>query len=167
MQCPFCNEPDTRVIDSRLASEGNQVRRRRECTACGERFTTYETALLTMPRIVKTDGSREVFDEQKLRDGILLALQKRAVGTDRIESAINKIKRLLGTSGEREVPSMSVGELVMNELRLLDHVAYIRFASVYRSFEDVQAFQDVIDQIGSEPTPEMRRSQLPLIEDEE
>lgn len=167
MQCPFCGTPDTRVIDSRLASDGNQVRRRRECVACGERFTTYESALLTLPRIIKSDGTREPFDEGKLRTGMLRALEKRPVDTERIEAAIANIKRSLGTTGERELPSMEIGELVMNELRLLDHVAYIRFASVYRSFEDLRAFQEVIDQIEREPTPEERRNQLPLLNDED
>jgi transcriptional repressor NrdR len=167
MQCPFCGTPDTRVIDSRLASDGTQVRRRRECVSCGERFTTYESALLTLPRIIKSDGTREPFDEVKLRTGMLRALEKRPVNTERIEAAIAKIKRALGTCGEREIPSLDVGELVMHELRLLDHVAYIRFASVYRSFEDVRAFQEVIDQIEREPTPEERRNQLPLLNDED
>lgn len=167
MQCPFCGTPDTRVIDSRLASDGNQVRRRRECVGCGERFTTYESAMLALPRIIKSDGTREPFDEAKLRTGMLRALEKRPVDTERIEAAIAKIKRSLSATGEREVPSMDVGELVMHELRLLDHVAYIRFASVYRSFEDVRAFQEVIDQIEREPTPEERRNQLPLLHDEE
>lgn len=166
MQCPFCGAPDTRVIDSRLASDGTQVRRRRECAECEERFTTYETAMLSLPRIIKSDGTREPFDEAKLRTGILRALEKRPVDTERVEAAIAKIKRGLAAGGERELPSLEVGELVMQELRLLDHVAYIRFASVYRSFEDVRAFQEIVDQIEREPTPEMRRSQLPLIQDE-
>ncbi|RFA27012.1 transcriptional regulator NrdR [Alkalilimnicola ehrlichii] len=145
MRCPFCHAQDTRVIDSRLASEGDQVRRRRECGACGERFTTYENAELIMPRLVKSDGTREPFDERKLRTGMLRALEKRPVATEAVEAAINRIKKRLQASGEREVPSRQLGEWVMDELRELDQVAYVRFASVYRSFEDVSAFREVIE----------------------
>ncbi|CAG7856000.1 Transcriptional repressor NrdR [biofilm metagenome] len=144
MRCPFCSTHDTRVIDSRLANEGDHVRRRRECVACKERFTTFETAELTLPRIVKRNGIREPFDEQKLRSGMLRALEKRPVSSDAIEAAINRITKELLSSGEREIAAQELGEKVMHELSLLDHVAYVRFASVYRSFQDVSEFTDMI-----------------------
>lgn len=147
MRCPFCGEHDTRVLDSRLASEGDQVRRRRECTACKERFTTFEIAELTLPRIIKRSGIREPFNESKLRSGILKALEKRPVVSDAIESAINRIKKELMASGEREIPSQQLGEKVMKELSTLDHVAFVRFASVYRSFQDVSEFTDMIKRL--------------------
>ena len=133
------------MIDSRLAREGDQVRRRRECGQCGERFTTFESAELLMPRMVKQDGTREPFDEDKMRTGMLRALEKRPVDTERVEAAIHRIIRNIRAQGEREVPSRNVGEWVMEELRELDKVAFVRFASVYRSFEDVSAFREVID----------------------
>jgi transcriptional repressor NrdR len=145
MRCPFCATQDTRVIDSRLANEGDHVRRRRECTACKERFTTFETAELALPRIVKRNGIREPFDENKLRSGMLRALEKRPVGSDDIEAAINRIIKELLTSGEREVTAQELGEKVMRELNMLDHVAFVRFASVYRSFQDVNEFTDMIE----------------------
>ena len=154
MRCPFCGAQDTRVIDSRLSQEGDQVRRRRECTECRERFTTFETAELTMPRVVKTNGNREPFREDKLRAGILRALEKRPVGSDQIESAINRIKKKLLSTGEREIVSRQIGESVMRELAKMDHVAYIRFASVYRSFQDVNEFREVIEHLELEPKPE-------------
>ncbi|MBM4207603.1 MAG: transcriptional regulator NrdR [Gammaproteobacteria bacterium] len=144
MRCPFCGTQDTRVIDSRLANEGDHVRRRRECVSCKERFTTFETAELVMPRIVKRNGTREPFDENKLRSGMLRALEKRPVSSDAIEAAISRITKELLSSGEREVPAQELGEKVMHELSLLDHVAYVRFASVYRSFQDVSEFTDMI-----------------------
>ncbi len=144
MHCPFCTADDTKVIDSRLVAEGDAVRRRRECQACGERFTTFETAELVMPRIIKRDGSREPFDEEKLRFGLTKALEKRPVSVDQIESAVNHIKHQLRSTGERELPSRQVGEEVMNELRKLDPVAYVRFASVYRDFQDVSEFAEEI-----------------------
>jgi len=145
MRCPFCQTQDTRVIDSRLANDGDMVRRRRECTACGERFTTFETAELVMPRVIKGSGSREPFDERKLRTGMLRALEKRPVATEAVEEAINRIKKRVQSSGEREIPARTIGEWVMSELRELDQVAYVRFASVYRSFQDVSAFREVIE----------------------
>ncbi len=145
MRCPFCQAQETRVIDSRLARDGDQVRRRRECTRCNERFTTFETAELVMPRLVKQDGTREPFEEAKLRTGMLRALEKRPVSTERIEGALHRIIKKLRSAGERELPTRQIGELVMEELRELDQVAYVRFASVYRSFEDVSAFREVID----------------------
>ena len=140
MHCPFCNADDTKVIDSRLVAEGNQVRRRRECTACGERFTTYESAELLMPKVVKSDGTREPFDEPKLRSGILKALEKRPVSVEQIEATISRICHRLRARGERELPSRVLGEEVMDALRELDQVAYVRFASVYRDFKDLSEF---------------------------
>ena len=146
MYCPFCGNEETKVTDSRLAGEGRQIRRRRECLSCGERFTTFETAELVMPRIIKQDGTREPFNEDKLRGGILRALEKRPVTADQIEIAIGRIQHHLRASGEREVSSGQLGEEVMAELRELDQVAYVRFASVYRSFEDVNAFREEMEQ---------------------
>ena len=166
MRCPFCGAQDTKVIDSRLAGESDQIRRRRECLACYERFTTYEGAELNLPRIVKRDSRREAFDEDKLRKGMEHALQKRPVETDAIEAAINRIKHHCLTLGEREIKSRQVGEWVMQELRMLDQVAYVRFASVYRSFEDVQAFRDLIERLEKDLTPEMLKTQIPLISDD-
>ena len=144
MHCPFCDHVETKVTDSRLAGEGRQIRRRRECLACGERFTTFETAELVMPQVVKSDHTREPFDEGKLRTGMHKALEKRPVGNEEIEAAIAHICHKLRSLGEREVPARQVGELVMEELRHLDEVGYVRFASVYRSFQDVEAFHDEI-----------------------
>lgn len=144
MRCPFCNAIDTKVIDSRLVSDENQIRRRRECICCTERFTTYEVAELVMPRIIKRDGRRLPFDEDKLRLGLQKALEKRPVSTAQIDTALQHIMHQLRTTGEREISSQIVGELVMNELRNLDQVAYVRFASVYRSFQDVKAFGEEI-----------------------
>ena len=163
MQCPFCDEHETRVVDSRLADDGAQVRRRRECTVCKERFTTYETAEIAIPRIVKNDGTRAVFDERKLRSGMLRAIEKRPVPSDAVEAAVGLIKRRLMRAGEREVPSRAIGEAVMDALRDLDQVAYVRFASVYRSFQDVSEFRDEVERLESEPPPETRRSQIPLL----
>ena len=147
MHCPFCNANDTKVIDSRLVGEGAQVRRRRECLVCNERFTTYETAELVMPRIIKRDGSRHPFDEKKLRVGLQKALEKRSVSVEQIETAIEQIMHAMRATGEREMSSQAVGELVMNELKKLDQVAYVRFASVYRSFQDVNAFREEIKKL--------------------
>lgn len=151
MRCPFCGAGDTRVIDSRLSQEGDQVRRRRECGECKERFTTYEGAELMMPRVVKSNGNREPFREEKLRAGMLRALEKRPVGSDQLEASIARIKKGLLACGEREVASRLIGERVMHELRLLDHVAYIRFASVYRRFDDVNEFRQVIEGLENDP----------------
>ncbi|MDA7747185.1 transcriptional regulator NrdR [Psychromonas sp.] len=148
MFCPFCNAQDTKVIDSRLVSEGSQVRRRRLCNECNERFTTFELAELIMPRLIKSDGSREPFNEEKLLVGINTALEKRPVSIEAVESAVNKLKSTLRATGEREVPSKMVGELVMDLLKGLDKVAYIRFASVYRAFEDVKEFGEEIAKLG-------------------
>lgn len=151
MHCPFCNQADTKVIDSRLVADGGQVRRRRECLSCHERFTTFEVAELLMPRIIKNDGTREPFDEQKLRYGLLKALEKRPVSVERIEATINSIKQDLQATGEREVKSLYVGEKVMEALRSLDGVAYVRFASVYRSFQDISEFRQALDHLEQDP----------------
>ena len=145
MYCPFCGANDTKVIDSRLVANGDQVRRRRECLLCEERFTTFETADLILPRLIKQDGSRQPFDEEKFRAGMLRALEKRPVSLERLEEAVARIKRKLRATGEREVQSLVVGELVMNELKKLDEGAYIRFASVYRRFQDLDEFRKEID----------------------
>jgi transcriptional repressor NrdR len=147
MHCPFCDQDDTKVIDSRLVADGSQVRRRRECQSCRERFTTFETAELLMPRVIKQDGTREPFDEQKLRNGFQRALEKRPVSVEDVESAINSVKHSLQALGEREVKSLVIGEKVMDQLRSLDTVAYVRFASVYRSFKDLSEFREEIDRL--------------------
>jgi len=147
MRCPFCTAQDTRVIDSRLANEGDQVRRRRECAECKARFTTYEATEFMLPRIIKSDGLRQPFSDNKLRAGILRALEKRPVSTDQIESAITRIKKELMVKGDREITTLKVGELVMKELSSLDHVAFVRFASVYRSFEDISEFTEMIAEL--------------------
>ncbi|GAA5191609.1 transcriptional regulator NrdR [Ferrimonas gelatinilytica] len=144
MHCPFCAASDTKVIDSRLVADGHQVRRRRECLTCHERYTTFESAELVMPRIIKQDGTRQPFDEEKLRRGLQRALEKRPVGTERVEQAVSKIKSALRATGEREVPSSMLGNLVMEQLVTLDKVAYIRFASVYRGFDDLAEFGEAI-----------------------
>jgi transcriptional repressor NrdR len=135
------------VTDSRLAADGSQIRRRRECLSCGERFTTFETAELVMPRVIKSDGSREPFDEHKLSQGMTKALEKRPVGSEAIMQAVARVCRRLRLLGEREVPARTIGEYVMDELRLLDEVAYVRFASVYRSFQDIEAFREEIERL--------------------
>jgi transcriptional repressor NrdR len=150
MHCPFCKANDTKVIDSRLVSEGDQVRRRRECVSCKERFTTFETAELLMPRVVKQDGTRQPFDEDKLNRGFSRALEKRPVSIEAIEKSINNIKYRLRSTGEREVTSLMVGEAVMQELRSLDDVAYVRFASVYRSFQDINEFKEEVERLSRE-----------------
>lgn len=147
MHCPFCSATDTKVIDSRLVADGGQVRRRRECLSCKERFTTFETAELVMPRVVKQDGTRQPFDEDKLNRGFTKALEKRPVSIEAIESAINNIKARLRATGERELKAIAIGEEVMKELRRLDEVAYVRFASVYRSFQDINEFKEEVDRL--------------------
>ncbi len=149
MLCPFCGADDTRVIDSRLASEGEQVRRRRRCSACGERFTTYELAELTMPKVIKSNAAREPFHDEKLRAGLMRALEKRPVTIDQAEAVISRIRKKVLVGGEREIASARIGELVLDELRNLDEVAYIRFASVYRRFNGMAEFRNMIDQLES------------------
>lgn len=163
MQCPFCKADDTRVVDSRVAEDGAVVRRRRECESCNNRFTTFEKAQLQMPNIVKRDGPPEPFVEDKLRRGLDRALYKRPVTPESIDHAIEKISRKLRSTAEREVPSRRIGEYVMEELRDLDHVAYVRFASIYHRFEDAHAFRDAVERLLAMPTLEERKSQLPLI----
>jgi len=162
MHCPFCNHEETKVNDSRLAGEGQQIRRRRECLKCGERFTTFETAELLLPRVVKSDASREPFDDAKLRSSLLKALEKRPVSSEALDAAVAHISHKLRALGEREVPSRQLGELAMEELRHLDEVAYVRFASVYRSFQDVDAFREEIERLKHRPTRAAGESQLPL-----
>jgi transcriptional repressor NrdR len=179
MYCPFCGHVETKVTDSRLAGEGRQIRRRRECLSCGERFTTFETAELIMPVVVKGDRSREAFDEAKLRSGMEKALEKRPVPRDQLDEAVSRITHKVRSLGDREVQSRAIGELVMDELRQLDEVAYVRFASVYRHFEDVEAFHEEIQRLRSqrelptardgrrgpkrEPGRDANRDQLPLL----
>lgn len=167
MHCPFCNHEDTKVIDSRLAGEGMQVRRRRECEKCGERFTTFEGAELVLPRVVKRDETRMPFDEEKLRQGMVRALEKRPVPIEAVEDALARIKHRLLTMGEREIKSRQIGEWVMEALQELDQVAFVRFASVYRDFQDVREFRDEIEKLAGTPTPEQKRAQLTLLPGEE
>lgn len=148
MYCPFCSAKDTKVIDSRLVGNGHQVRRRRECNDCHERYTTFETAELVMPRVVKQDGSREPFNEDKLLNGLNRALEKRPVSTQQVDDVVHVIKSRLRATGEREISSHLVGEFIMDSLKKLDKVAYVRFASVYRSFEDIKEFGEEIARLG-------------------
>ena len=150
MFCPFCSAQETKVIDSRLVADGHQIRRRRECINCHERFTTFESAELVMPRIIKRDGSREPFNEDKLRNGLVRALEKRPVSVEETENSINKLKSQLRATGEREVESEMVGNILMEQLKKLDKIAYIRFASVYRSFEDIREFGEEIARLDDE-----------------
>lgn len=147
MKCPFCKHPDTQVVDSRVNEEGDSIRRRRRCMSCEKRFTTYETVELRMPAIVKTNGDREEFDEEKLRVGFTRALHKRPVKVDLMDEAVERIKNKLLSLGDREVDSRKLGEMVMRELYRLDKVAYIRFASVYRDFQDVEDFRDAVKEV--------------------
>jgi transcriptional repressor NrdR len=162
MYCPFCNHEETKVIDSRLASEGQQIRRRRECLKCEERFTTFESAELVMPRIIKNDSSREPFDEQKFRNSLLKALEKRPVSSEALDAAVVHVCQKLRAMGEREVGSRLVGELAMEELHHLDEVAYVRFASIYRSFQDIDAFREEIDRMRHRRSREATEAQLAL-----
>jgi transcriptional repressor NrdR len=162
--CPFCQHEDTRVIDSRVSEDGATIRRRRECEACGERFNTFETAELKLPTLVKSDGRREAFDERKLRTGFERALQKRPVSAEQIDAAVRGVIHALRRSGEREVPSRKVGVFVMEELKKLDQVAYVRFASVYRRFEDVADFREEIERLERD-LPGLATEQLPLLDE--
>jgi transcriptional repressor NrdR len=167
VHCPFCNFEDTKVIDSRLAGEGRQVRRRRECLSCGERFTTFESPELVMPHVTKQDGRREPFDVGKLRNGFLSALQKRPVEREDIEASIERITHEIQTLGEREVASRLIGDLAIEELRKLDEVAYVRFASIYRSFQDVTEFQREIDRLKKLPKARAERDQMSLLPEDQ
>jgi transcriptional repressor NrdR len=176
VHCPFCGHVETKVNDSRLAGEGRQIRRRRECLECGERFTTFESAELVMPVVVKGDRAREGFDESKLRAGMEKALEKRPVPREQIDEAVSRIVHQVRSLGDREITARAIGELVMEELRHLDEVAYVRFASVYRHFEDVEAFHDEIQRLratrrvahaaharGHKSAAAANRDQLPLL----
>jgi transcriptional repressor NrdR len=163
MHCPFCQHEDTRVIDSRVTEDGSTIRRRRECEQCNERFNTFETAELKLPSLVKSDGRREAFEERKLRTGFERALQKRPVSAEQIDAAVRSVIHSLRMTGEREVPSRRVGEFVMDELKTLDHVAYVRFASVYRSFEDVADFREEIERLERD-LPGLATEQLSLLD---
>ena len=167
MHCPFCTCVDTKVIDSRLAGEGRQVRRRRECLECGERFTTFESPELVMPRVVKRDDRREPFDYAKLRSGVVSALQKRPVASEDIERLLERVTHRLQTVGEREVSSAFIGDLVIEELRELDEIGYVRFASIYRSFQDVTEFQDEIQRLRSLSHARGDREQMSLLPDDD
>lgn len=147
MNCPFCRASDTKVVDSRLVGETNQVRRRRECTACTERFTTYEVVELSLPYVIKRDGTRVLFNEEKIRSGMMRALEKRPVTQTAVDAAVLQVVKQIRANGEREVSSQTIGEKVMEGLKALDHVAYVRFASVYRSFQDVNAFREEIEKL--------------------
>ncbi len=166
MRCPLCLGPDTKVLETRLVDDGAQVRRRRECLHCAGRFTSFEYADLVLPRIVKRDGSREAYNEEKVRIGMLRALQKRPVPTAQVEAAIRNIRRRLLTSGQREVPGRTVGEWVMEALHALDEVAYVRFASVYRRFQDIEAFREEIERLKRLPSKELQAAQIPLLDEE-
>ena len=166
MWCPLCNHEITRVVDSRLTRDGMQIRRRRQCEACGSRFNTYETPEIKAPRIIKADGTREAFSESKLRTGMLRALEKRPVETREVERAIRSLLRQISTVEDSEIRSSLLGEWVMRELGKLDQVAYVRFASVYKRFEDVQAFRDVIESLEREPPADSDRRQISLLDND-
>ncbi|MCX7177634.1 MAG: transcriptional regulator NrdR [Proteobacteria bacterium] len=153
MKCPYCAEPNTQVVDTRENEDGDTVRRRRRCLACDKRFTTYERVELQLPHLVKKNGSRAEYDREKVLASMMLALRKRPVTTESVDAAIDRIEEKLVTLGEREVPSDKIGELVMRELKKLDKIAYIRFASVYRNFEDVEEFSDAIREVKKPRVP--------------
>jgi transcriptional repressor NrdR len=163
MHCPFCSHEETKVIDSRLAADGRQIRRRRQCLDCNERFTTFESAELVMPRLIKNDNSRQPFDESKLRSSMTRALEKRPVPSDELEESVERLIHRLRTMGEREVPSRLVGDLVMEELRALDEIAYVRFASVYRRFQDVTEFEEEIRRLQRISETAASREQMSLL----
>ena len=163
MHCPFCSHEATKVIDSLLSGEGRQIRRRRQCLDCNDRFTTLESAELVMPRLVKNDNSRQPFDESKLRNSMIRALEKRPVPSDELEQAVGRLIHRLRTMGEREVPSRLVGELVMEELHELDEVAYVRFASVYRRFQDITEFEEEIKRLQRISETAASREQMSLL----
>lgn len=162
MRCPFCASDNTRVLDSRLGDGGECVRRRRECQACDERFTTYEQMALQMPQVIKADGRREKFSEAKLRTGMLRALEKRPVGGEAVEGAINRVMRRFTHRGEREITAADIGDAVMYELCALDEVAYVRFASVYRRFQDVDAFGEEVERLKGTLLSQPSKAQLSI-----
>ncbi|MGV8933665.1 MAG: transcriptional regulator NrdR [Gallionellaceae bacterium] len=157
MKCPFCKHPDTQVVDSRESDEGDSIRRRRRCLKCDKRFTTYETVELRMPQVVKQNGMRSEFDAEKLRTSFSRALHKRPVPTELVDAAVDHIIQRIFSLGEREIGSREIGEMVMKELLKLDKVAYIRFASVYKSFQDVGDFADAVDAVRHPPTARKKK----------
>lgn len=161
MKCPFCADPNTQVTDTRENEEGDVVRRRRRCVACEKRFTTYERIDLKMPHIVKRNGNRTEYDHEKLVDSLKLALRKRPVPVEELDEVVERIEGRLMSLGEREIPSARLGELVMRELKNLDQVAYIRFASVYRNFADVDEFSRVIREVKTRPKPKSSKKADP------
>lgn len=164
MWCPLCNHDDTRVVDSRLTRDGMQIRRRRECMNCNNRFNTFEAPELKSPRIIKSDGAREAFSEAKLREGMLRALEKRPVETREVERSIRRLLKDISSVEDAEIPSSLIGEWVMRELQELDQVAYVRFASVYRRFEDIQAFRDLIEGLEKEGAGSLDERQISLLD---
>ncbi len=166
MWCPFCHHEDTRVVDSRVTADGMQIRRRRECAKCNARFNTYESPEVKAPRVIKSDGTREAFSEEKLRNGMLRALEKRPVETREVERAVRSLLRDIRTVDDSEIPAELIGEWVMRELSRLDQVAYVRFASVYRRFEDVQAFRDEIEKLEREHPGSVDARQISLLEEQ-
>jgi transcriptional repressor NrdR len=167
MYCPFCGDQETKVVDSRLAGDGYQIRRRRECTGCAERFTTFESAEFVLPKLVKTDESREPFDEAKLRSGILKATEKRPISSEVIEELISRVIRKVQKMGEREIQSRLLGEIVIEELREIDEIAFVRYASVYRRFQDVEEFEKEIESLRDATPMEKKRTQISIFQDEE
>ncbi|MDD5177413.1 MAG: transcriptional regulator NrdR [Sterolibacterium sp.] len=158
MKCPYCAEPNTQVVDTRENEDGDTVRRRRRCMTCDKRFTTYERVELQLPQLVKKNGSRVEYEREKVLASMMLALRKRPVTTESVDAAIDRIEEKLVTLGEREVPSDKIGELVMRELKKLDKIAYIRFASVYRNFADVEEFSDAIREVKKPRMPRIPRT---------
>ena len=167
MYCPFCGHQETKVVDSRLAGDGYQTRRRRECIDCSERFTTFESAELVLPKLIKRDESREPFNESKLRAGILVATEKRPISIESIEELISRIIRKVQKLGEREIQSRTLGEIVMRELREIDEIAFVRYASVYRRFQDIEEFEREIESLRDTPSEADSRSQISIFHDEE
>ena len=167
MYCPFCGHQETKVVDSRLAGDGYQTRRRRECIECSERFTTFESAELVLPKLIKRDESREPFNESKLRAGILVATEKRPISSESIEELISRIIRKVQKLGEREIQSRILGEIVMLELREIDEIAFVRYASVYRRFQDIEEFEKEIESLRDTPSAADSRSQISIFQDEE
>ena len=167
MYCPFCGHQETKVVDSRLAGDGYQIRRRRECIECSERFTTFESAELVLPKLIKRDESREPFNESKLRSGILVATEKRPISIESIEELISRIIRKVQKLGEREIQSRTLGEIVMLELREIDEIAFVRYASVYRRFQDIEEFEKEIESLRDTPSAADTRSQISIFQDED
>ncbi len=167
MYCPFCGHQETKVVDSRLAGDGYQTRRRRECIECSERFTTFESAELVLPKLIKRDESREPFNESKLRAGILVATEKRPISSESIEELISRIIRKVQKLGEREIQSRNLGEIVMLELREIDEIAFVRYASVYRRFQDIEEFEKEIESLRDTPSAADSRSQISIFQDED